>query len=346
MSNDLNGPILIWGAGAIGGTLGAAFIRAGHAVIFVDREAAHVEAINGKGLTTAGPIVQDTVKAPAFLPADLEGQFRRVFLCVKAQATRDAAVALAPHVAADGFVVSAQNGLNELVISQVVGAARTIGCFVNFGADYLEPGTVHYSGKGSVVVGELDGQRTPRIEALHALMREFEPKAVLTGNIWGYLWGKLIYGALLFATALTDDSIADVLAAPRHRPVLTALALEVGAIAAASGIRPEAFDGFDPAAFAPQATAAETTRSFDEMVAHNRLSTKSHSGIWRDLAIRKRKTEVDAQLGPIVDAGRKHGLAAPLTARVTELIHEIEDGKRALADANLDVLAAAMVESR
>src|SRR5262245_27731790 len=235
----MNEPILIWGAGAIGGTLGAAFVRAGHRVVFVDREAAHVEAINDKGLTIAGPIFQDTVRAPAFLPSNLEGRFGRIFLCVKAHHTREAATALLPHLAEDGCVVSAQNGLNELVIVDVVGKPRTIGCFVNFGADYLEPGVVHYSRYGAVVVGELEGDRTRRNAELHGLMRQFEPKAVLTDNIWGYLCGKLVYGALLFATALTDDSIADVLADHRHRPVLTALAREVGAIAKANGIRPE-----------------------------------------------------------------------------------------------------------
>jgi 2-dehydropantoate 2-reductase len=121
--------------------------------------------------------------------------------------------------------------------------------------------------------------------------------------------------------------------------VLTALALEVGAIAKANGIRTEAFDGFDPRAFAPGSPAAATDRSFDDMVAHNRLSTKSHSGIWRDLAVRKRKTEVDAQLLPIVETGRKLGMQAPLTTRLVAMIHEIEDGKRPLVRANLDELA-------
>lgn len=332
-------PILIWGAGAIGGTLGAAFIRAGHAVTFVDREAAHVDAINARGLRIAGPIFEDTVQAPAYLPSTLVGRFDRIFLCVKAHHTREAATALLPHLAEDGYVVSAQNGLNERVIAELAGAKRTIGCFVNFGADYLEPGVVHYSGRGSVVVGELDGSRTPRVEALHRLMQDFEPKAVLTDNIWGFLWGKLIYGTLLFATALTDDSIADVLADQRYRPVLTALALEVGAIAQASGVKPEAFDGFDPSAFAPGSPAAATSRSFDDMVAHNRRSAKSHSGIWRDLAIRKRKTEVDAQILPIVEIARELGLQAPLTARTVEMIHQIEDGERRLALSNLDELA-------
>ena len=209
-------------------------------MVFVDSAADHVAAINARGLAIAGPIFEDMVHAPAFLPDDLDGVFDTVFLCVKAHHTQAAAIALAPHVAPNGCVVSAQNGLNELVIADIVGPDRTVGCFVNFGADYLEPGLVHYSGHGAVVVGELDGATTPRIEALHAMLADFEPKAVLTDNILGYLWGKLVYGALLFATALTDDSIADVLAASAHRPILTRLAREVGAVANAAGIRPRA----------------------------------------------------------------------------------------------------------
>ncbi len=171
------------------------------------------------------------------------------------------------------------------------------------------------------------------------MMRQFEERAVLTDNIWGYLWGKLIYGTLLFATALTNDSIADVLADQAHRPMLTRLAQEVGQVAKAADIRPEAFDGFNPAAFAPGTSMDEVARSFDEMVAHNRRSTKSHSGIWRDLAVRKRKTEVDAQILPIAEAGRRLGVPTPLVSRLVEMIHEIEEGRRPLDNANLDELA-------
>lgn len=331
----MSGPILVWGAGAIGGSLGRAFIRAGREVVFVDRDEAHVAAINGSGLRIVGPLVDDTVPAKAFLPETVREKFDTVFLCVKAHHTREATEALKPRLAAGGCVVSAQNGLNELVISEIVGAERTVGCFVNFGADYLEPGVVHYSGRGAVVIGEIDGRRTPRIEALHRLMTAFSPAAVLTDNIWGYLWGKMIYGSLLFATALTNDSIADVLADPRHRPLLTRLGNEVGAVAKARGVTLEGFDGFDPTAFAPGASGEALRKSFDDMVAHNRRSAKSHSGIWRDLAVRKRRTEVDSQIAPIVEIGRKLGTPAPITARVVAMIHEIEQGKRPLADENL-----------
>ena len=76
---------------------------------------------------------------------------------MKAHDTEAAIDALAPFVADDGYVVSLQNGLNEQVIAERIGEQRTIGAFVNFGADYLSPGVVHYAGHGAVVVGELDG---------------------------------------------------------------------------------------------------------------------------------------------------------------------------------------------
>ena len=130
MSDDT---ILIWGAGAIGGTIGAHLVRAGNDVQFVDRAADHVAAMNERGLAITGPVREFTVPVRAATPEKLTGKFRTVFLCVKAQDTEGAAKALLPHLAADGAVISAQNGLNEIVIAGVVGKERTVGAFVNFG---------------------------------------------------------------------------------------------------------------------------------------------------------------------------------------------------------------------
>jgi 2-dehydropantoate 2-reductase len=335
------GAILIWGAGAIGGTIGAYLARAGHSIVFVDIVPEHVAAIGGPGVKIEGPVEEFTVTAPSFTPDRLTGRFKRTLLCVKAQHTEDAARALLPFLAEDGYVVSAQNGLNELVIAKIVGRERTIGAFVNFGADYLEPGRILYGGHGAVVLGELDGKTTPRLAALHRLIKDFEPAAIITDNIWGYLWGKLGYGALLFATALTNDSIADALAEKEHFALYRALGREVMAVALAEGIKPEGFNGFDPGAFMADADTARTERSMAAMVAHNRGSAKSHSGIWRDLAVCKRKTEIDAQIAIIAEIATKHGQKAPITRRLVALIHEIEDGKRAMGRENLAVLAEA-----
>ena len=106
--------------------------------------------------------------------------------------------------------------MNEIVIAEEVGAERTIGCFVNFGADWLEPGRILFGNRAAVAVGGLDGQATDAVRDYHRLLSIFEPKAVLTDNIWGYLWGKLGYGSLLFATALTNASMSENLASERH----------------------------------------------------------------------------------------------------------------------------------
>lgn len=334
--------LLVWGAGAIGGTIGAYLVQAGHSVTFVDRAAEHVDAMNTQGLRIEGPITEFTVPAVAATPESLTGQWDRVLLCTKAQDTEGAALALTPHLSADGCVVSVQNGLNPLTLAGHFGPERVLGSFVNFGADYLSPGVIHYGGRGAVVIGELDGTTSERARELYAAFQQFEPNAVLTPNILGYLWSKLAYGAQLFATALTNDGIADALARPEYRSLYSEIAREVLRVATAGGIKLEDFNGFDPTAFLPGASEETSQRSLDDMVAFNRRSAKTHSGIWRDLAVRKRRTEADAQLGPIVAFGERWGVPTPLTARLIELVHDLEEGRRDFGTANLDELRAVM----
>ncbi|MEM8664249.1 MAG: 2-dehydropantoate 2-reductase [Pseudomonadota bacterium] len=331
--------LAIWGAGAIGGTIGAYLVRDGVDVLFVDAAADHVAAINADGLAIEGPVDAFTVPARAVTPDQVAGTFDAVWLATKAQHTGDAATAILPHLAAGGHILSLQNGLTELIVAEIAGRARTLGAFINFGADYLAPGRILYGGRGACVIGELDGGMSERLAETHALLTRFEPDAITTDNIFGYLWGKLGYGALLFATALTNESIADVLAAREHRAVLTALAAEMMAVAAAEGVTPLGFNGYDPAAFRP---GADPAMSFDEMVAHNARSAKSHSGIWRDLAVRKRKTEADPILTKPLQIGEARGVAMPLTRRLVALIGEIERGEQELSMDNLNALKEAM----
>jgi len=331
-------PLLIWGAGAMGGSIGASLVEADRQVLFVEKDRDHVAAMNDRGLRITGPVTGIHVPVEATHPDDLQGTFPTVFLCVKAHHTREAMAQLKGHLADQGAVVSIQNGLCELEIAEIVGLGRTVGAFVNFGADYLEPGVIHRGNRGAVVVGELDGRKTRRVTAIHDALRIFEPNAILTEDIHGYLWGKLAYAALLFATALTDESIAYVLNASKYRPLFRALGREVVAVAQARGVELHGFDGFNPHAFDPKGLNIEADASLDDLVAFNRASAKTHSGIWRDLAVRKRPTEVDAQLGPVVELGAELGVPTPLTQRLILQIHQIEWGKRAQSWENLDEL--------
>ena len=332
------GPIVVWGAGAMGGSIGGSLVKEGIDVLFVDREEGHVRIMNQAGLQITGPVEEFRVTVRAAIPQEVEGRFPLFLLCVKSQHTGHALDQLVPHLAPNGVVVSIQNGLCEHEIAQRVGPQRTMGAFVNFGADYMEPGVVHRGNRGATVVGELDGALTERARGVHELLRLFEPDAVLTDNIFGYLWGKLAYASLLFATALTNDSIADVLAEESYRPKLIALAREAVAVATAEGVGLESFDGFNPEAFRPGGASHLASASLDDLVRFNRASAKTHSGIWRDLAVRKRKTEVDAQLGWIVRIGKKVGVPTPLTEAVIHQIHEIESGVRPLDRENMGEL--------
>jgi 2-dehydropantoate 2-reductase len=335
---DDTSPILVWGAGAIGGTVGAYLVRAGHAVVFVDIVKEHVEAIRdpARGLAIEGPVAAFTVTAPAHSPATLQGTFRRVFLCVKTHDTEAACRQLLPHLAPDGYVLSLQNGLCERVIADVCGAGRTMGAFVNFGADWQAPGRILYGNRGAVVVGELDGAETPRVAALHALLREtFEPDAVLTPNIWGYLWGKLAYSSLLYAQGLAEKGIADTLARPELLPLVRALCGEVMAVARAESVQPLGFNGFEPAAFMPGAGEDAARASVAAMVAFNRPNAKTHSGIWRDLWVRRRATPADAQIGAVLPIAAARGMACPTVARLIAMIHQCERGERPMSDDNL-----------
>ena len=186
-----------------------------------------------------------------------------------------AARALLPHLRADGCVVSAQNGLNELTIADVVGDAAH-GRRVRQLRRRLprSRASIHYGGRGAVVVGEIDGRDRRRASTRSATRGcDFEPtRDRRPPNIWGYLWGKEAYGAMLFATALTNESIADALAMPAYRPLYVALAREILAVAAARGVTPEAFDGFDPARIPARTRAPRRRRRArsTQLVAHNR----------------------------------------------------------------------------
>ena len=103
--------LTIIGAGAIGGTIGAHMIRDGHDVLFCDADAAHVEAINQRGLTICGPVENFTVRARAVLPEDLPAALPRAAVAVKSHHTAAAAELLKGRLAPGGFVVSFQNGL-------------------------------------------------------------------------------------------------------------------------------------------------------------------------------------------------------------------------------------------
>jgi 2-dehydropantoate 2-reductase len=307
---------VVIGCGAIGGTVAAGLARDGHEVLVADADEAIVAAVNEAGLRIEGPVEQFTAHPRAVLPADLPDRLDGpVLLAVKAHHTAAVAATLVGRLDGDGFVVSLQNGLPSPELAAAVGPDRVVEAVVNFGADMLEPGVVLRGNRATFVLGELDGRPSERVAALARDIADAEQ----TTQILGYVWAKEAYGATLFATAVSDLAIHEVFGDPAYRALLTGVAAEVLAQAPVPGVP---LDGFDP---------GDLAGSLDRLAAFNQRSAKTHSGIFRDLAIRHRPTEAGAILGP---------LDGFLIGRIRELIEAIERGERTCTRANLDLLAA------
>jgi len=217
-----------------------------------------------------------------------------------------------------------------------------VGCLVNWAADWVAPGRILHGGRGAFVLGELDGSPSARVKELAAALDVVAP-ARTTDNIWGYKWAKHVYAALLTATALVDAHVYEVVErSPEVQRMLVKLVHEGIAVADQSGIRLEPFDEFDPAWYRAGARGdgAAVSRAMQAIVTFYRGHTKTKTGIWRDLAVRRRKTEVGAHLGATIARAERLGLAMPLTRRVLAQIGELETGARAMSWTNLEELSA------
>jgi 2-dehydropantoate 2-reductase len=333
--------IVVWGTGAIGGVIGAGMATAGEDVVLVDVVSEHVEAMNREGLLVRSAEGEQRVSVRASLPDDLDGPLKTVFLAVKSQHTENALARIAPLLAADSAVVSLQNGLNEPRIAARIGAERTIGAMVDFSADYHGPGLIVRGRTGALYVGELGGQMTPRLERIRELLAQAMPAASTT-NIMGYVWSKLCKGSMDGTTALVDASIAEVRGTRATQPVLAAIIREGVLVGQAEGVRLEPYEHFDPDVFLDPSAAgvAAAGRVLDAMAEDATHDLKVRTGYWRDIVVRKRRTEVAWITGEIVERGRRHGIATPVNQRQLELFEGIEEGRRAMSWQNLDEMLA------
>ena len=176
--------ILVFGAGAVGGYLGGYLARAGEDVILVDAWPAHVRAMRADGVTLEGLTAAECFTQPvrAIDIAELQSLVRErpidiAFCCVKSYDTAWAARLIKEYLAADGFVVSLQNSINEEAIADAVGWGRTVGCIAaKIAVELTGPGRicrgVPLGGAAHTVfrVGEAHGRITPRVAEVRDLL--------------------------------------------------------------------------------------------------------------------------------------------------------------------------------
>jgi 2-dehydropantoate 2-reductase len=322
------------GAGAIGGITGAFLARHGEDVHFVDVVPDHVAAIDAQGMRVDGVAGEFSVRARASLMSDVRGPLDVVLLAVKSQHTAVALDGIEPCLGPESLVVSLQNGLNPDTIAARIGAGRVAGAFINFAADYIAPGHIRYGGAGEYYLGRLDGPPDARLRDIAERFGRIMP-AILTDNIMGYLWAKECYGCLLIGTALVDAPVHEIVARPEPREVLTAAVVEAVRAADACGVRLEAFEPFEPALFRPPLDRDRLDAFYERVAERFRARVKQHTGIWRDLRVRRRKTEVEFLTGELIRRAGARGVLLPVNARMARMIAEIEQGRRQHAWENL-----------
>ncbi|MDF9745183.1 2-dehydropantoate 2-reductase [Natrinema salsiterrestre] len=185
----------VFGAGGVGGYLGARLADAGHEVHLVAR-GDHLAALEADGMRVESVHGDTAVDLPATDdPADI-GPCDYVLFCVKAHDTRDAAADLEPLLGDDTAVVSFQNGVdNERWLAEEIGDEHVVGGVAYIFSTIGDPGVVeHTGGPARFLYGELDGERTDRIEALDDALSASEGiDAVLAADIAVELWRKFAF---------------------------------------------------------------------------------------------------------------------------------------------------------
>jgi 2-dehydropantoate 2-reductase len=249
--------ILIMGTGGVGGYYGGLLAQAGNDVTFIAR-GAHLYAIRHAGLKVHS-VHGDFTVSPANAtdePINV-GPVDLILFCVKAYSTEEAAQAIRPAVGLHTAVLSLQNGVDAAEwIGKVVGAEHVIGGATWLSSAVEAPGVIRqFSQFRRVVLGELDGSRSERIQSISEVLKNTGITVEISEDILKILWTKFVFisSASSFGS-LTRLPMAEYRSIPETRTMITGLMREVETLAHAQQIDldedvvPKCLDFMDSAA--------------------------------------------------------------------------------------------------
>lgn len=250
--------ICVFGAGAIGGYMGAKLAGAGADVSLVAR-GPHLAAMQSKGLTLIEEGEATTVPVTASdNPADL-GPQDYVIITLKAHSVPPVVEKMQPLLGADTTIVYGVNGLpwwyfhkhgGPLEGTRLAsvdpgdvqwngfGPERMLGCVVYPAAEVSEPGVVKHIEGNRFSLGEPDGSKSERATRLAAALAEAGLRAPvrprLRDEIWVKLWGNLSFNPI---SALTHATLDVLCTSDDTRPIARAMMIEAQAVAEELGVK-------------------------------------------------------------------------------------------------------------
>ena len=319
--------ILIVGIGALGGTIAARAIRVGLPVRLAARNTDSARALRRSGLRLSG--IGGEVRADAIDVAEVEDygkgdQFDLILLATKAQDALEVAPQALSLLAPGGVILPIQNGAVARVLADSLGEDKIFGGFSNLGATMVEPGVYEQKNAGHLVIGELAGGVSERVEQVaHALGRAMEVK--VSSNMTGAIWSKLLINCSVTTVgAICGQTMRQYMETKAGRKVFRRTYDEALSVALATGIRLErvAVDPIPPGW--PNTFASEKHyESWVEAVIAFYGDIKP--SMLQDFE-RGRKTEIDFINGYVMTLGHASGVPVPMNATITDLVHQIERG--------------------
>jgi 2-dehydropantoate 2-reductase len=317
------GPLLVVGAGAVGGYIAAHLAHAGEAVIVLEPWAPNREAIQARGLAVEEPA--GDIHAPLATIAaaeELEGlRPRLAILCTKLADAPAAVAAIERHYRGPYLVTL--NALADLALARQLGPARVMGCIVTgLFANLVEPARLQRhrrrgdGGAATFRVGETEGAATSRIHALVELLGRIDG-AEAVDDLPAARWTKLVFNCMTSPLcALRRTTLRALFLEAALRAEVTAVALEVVAVADAAGVALDAIGGIPGATWRAAAHGdADALAALDAGLLRygGKVNASAVSGMAQDLR-RGRRTEVSLINGAVVAEALRLGLTAPRNA--------------------------------
>ncbi len=341
----------VFGAGAVGGTIGGLLVLAGRDVTLIGQWREHIDAVCTHGLRIVDA-AGTRVAHPRIMHHEelktLQQPFDVVLLCVKSYDTEWAVKAVAPHLAPAGFVASLQNGINETRIAAIVGSERTVGVGIStIGANATEPGeVVRTSSKGGgkhtvFRAGEIDGRLTPRLEALVELLNIVD-SAKATDNLMGERWSKLVINSITHGlAAATGLNSRALMASTALRPLTIRLAAEGVRVGRAQHL--QLVDIYGAGAdtwLAAERGEAPALAAIEKglQARYVRATEDERPSVALDI-MRGRRSELEFTSGALVARARELGIAVPAQEALYAAARRVERGELKAAPENTNGFA-------
>ena len=320
--------VAIYGAGSLGTILGAFISKAGVPIELINRNKAHVEALQTKGAQVVGTM-NFNQPVVAYTPDQMSGEYDILFLMTKQQHNAEVVQMLKGFLASDGVLVTFQNGLPEMQIADVLGEERVLGCTVAWGATMQSPGVCELTSEPDALsfsLGAVSEKKSKHFTKVKELLEKMGTVDV-EENFLGTRWSKLLINAAFSGmSAVLGCTFGEAAGPKASRRIVQKLIKECIDVCQVGGIRIEPVQGKDIVKLLNYTNALKRAFSFFIIPIAIRKHAKLKASMLQDLE-KGKLTEVDAIDGAVSEYGRKVGFPTPANDKVVEIIHRIERGE-------------------